>query len=320
MSQKSKPLPSEEEMENQKLNKVLSEMHPIPNAQYSPSMPIYTNNIAAEDKTNMPLFSNLYNPNESFIPANGLFKEEQDKTISIKERSLRFFSDIIGNEEIKENMYRALIQENRTINILLSGPPATSKTLLCKVIESSCNGVLFFDAAAGSTGSGLVELLRQNKGAKVLIIDEISELKKNDIDLLRGLLNDGRVSRTLKSKPVNFKMNGLRVFATTNNPTKLSLPIKSRFQIYQVNGYNNEEFIQVLSFCLLKQKIVNSEQMSKELAYAMLHYQIKNIRTALSVCSLISNEDTHEDIKRIIEQYLENDGSMINVNYNEEME
>lgn len=269
-----------------------------------------------ENTPNEIAFSSLYNPNESFIPNNGIFRIAQDETITIKERALRFFSPIIGNEKMKNNLYHILLRTGVTLNILLVGPPATSKTLFMKCIEDNCNGVLFYDAAAGSTGAGLIELLRQNKNANILIIDEIAELKKNDIDLLRGLLNDGRVSRTLKSKPVNFKMNGLKVFATTNNPTKLSLPIKSRFQMYEIKNYTNEEFLQVIEFCLVNKGIIKKPELAKELAYAMLHYNIKNIRNALSVCSMVHEDDTHTDIKEMIETYIEMDASKLNINYN----
>lgn len=255
---------------------------------------------------------------DSFIPSNSTFKEPLDESLSIREQALDFFKDVIGNEDIKENLFRALLQDGRIINTILVGPAATSKTMLCKIIENKTNGCLFFDATA-STGAGLIELLRRNQDAKILIIDEISEMKKNDIDTLRGLLNDNRISKTLKSQFINFRMkNKLRIIATTNNPTKLSLPIKSRFQMYLINPYSDSEFIKVMEFCLLKQNIVDNELMAKELAFAMLHYKVTNIRTALSICSLIHKNDKHDDIRRIIENYLSNDASKININYNEQ--
>jgi Holliday junction DNA helicase RuvB len=299
-----------EEIENEKI-KEITNVGLVPELQQFREIDNTENDIA---------FSGLFNPNESFIPNNSIFMNPQDETIPIRERALIFFRNIIGNDDIKENLYRVLLREDKTTNILLVGPPATSKTLLCKNIEDQCNNVIFYDASAGSTGAGLIEILRLNKNAKILIIDEISELRKNDIDVLRGLLNDGRVSKTLKSKNINFRMKGLKVFATTNNPTKLSIPIKSRFQMYEIKNYTNEEFVKVMEFCLTNQNIVKDSKLAKELAYAMIHYNIKNIRNALSVCSLVHDTDTYADIKRIIETYIENDGSKLNINYNVEEE
>lgn len=270
------------------------------------------------DDTNKPIGS-IFTNDDSFINnSNQIFKYKQDLDKSVKERSVSFFSNVIGNEATKEQLYRALLREDRIINILLVGPPATSKTLLVKQIEDQCNNVIFYDAASGSTGAGLIEILRRNMNTKILIIDEISEMRGKDLEVLRGLLNDGRVSKTLKSQLINFKMKNLKVFATTNNPTKLSLPLKSRFQMYIIPAYTDDEFKKVMKFCLLKQNIVNNEKLANELSYAMIKYDIKNIRTALSVCSLIHPEDKHEDIKRVIENYLYNSAENININYNEQ--
>jgi hypothetical protein len=49
----------------------------------------------------------------------------------------------------------------------------------------------------------------------------------------------------------------------------------------------------------------------------MLHYEVKNIRTALSVCSLIDSTDKHEDIKQVIEDYITYNGADCNTNFNE---
>lgn len=255
---------------------------------------------------------------DSFIPSNSIFKTPLNEKLSIQEQSLEFFNDIIGNEDIKEQLLRSLLQKDRTINILLCGAPATSKTMLLRNIYEKCNKVLWYDASSGSTGAGLIELLRRNQDARILIIDELTELRGGNLDILRGLLNDGSVSKTLKSQFLNFRLKGLKVLGSTNNPSKLSLPIKSRFQMYLIDSYNDEQFIKVMEFCLLKQNIISSAQMAKELAFAMVHYKITNVRTALSICSLIHERDSHEDIKRVIENYLFNDASKININFNEQ--
>jgi replication-associated recombination protein RarA len=263
--------------------------------------------------------SKLYDPEFTFKSLNTIFKEPQDETLPIRERALKFFSDVIGNDDIKEKIYRALLVKNRIVNIILIGPPATCKTELFKIVEKKCNGVIFFDAAAGSSDAGLIRKLENNKNANCLIIDEVTEMKGRGIEVLRGLLNDGRISKTLSSKFIDFKMSNIKIFMTTNNPKKLSQPIKSRCQIYYIDGYSDEEFIKVLTFCLIKQKIIKTEEMAKSISYAMQYYGIKNIRTALSIASMINVDiDTADDIKRLIESYIRDDGSNVETNFNEE--
>ena len=49
-------------------------------------------------------------------------------------------------------------------------------------IEKQCYGVVFYDATA-STSAGLIQVLYENRSnIRLLLIDEICELKKNDID------------------------------------------------------------------------------------------------------------------------------------------
>ena len=85
---------------------------------------------------------------------------------------------------------------------------------------------------------GLIQVLYENRSnIRLLLIDEISELKKNDIDALRGLMNNGRVSKTLKTLRYDFTIAKLKIIATCNNIGKLSNPIRTRFQEYVLNEY-----------------------------------------------------------------------------------
>src|SRR5207342_192139 len=113
------------------------------------------------------------------------------------------FKDIITHEPVKVMLFRALLRKNRNINILLVGVPANGKTMFMKAIYKQVNKAMYFDASSGGTGAGLIELLRRNLDANVLIIDELSELNKDDIDVMRGLLNDGTVNKILKSDFIN---------------------------------------------------------------------------------------------------------------------
>ena len=112
--------------------------------------------------------------------------------------------------------------------------------MICNIIEKNCYDVVYHDATS-STGAGLIESLYNNRSAKVLIIDEISEMRKNDIEMLRGLLNSNRVTKTLRTLRYDFTLPHLKIIATTNNINKLSAPIKSRFQTYLLEPYNDEQ-------------------------------------------------------------------------------
>lgn len=260
--------------------------------------------------------------NDSFISSNSIFKYKQDLTKTINERALLFFSSVIGQNATKRQLYRALADEDskEQVNILLGGAPSTAKTLFMKIIQKQCNNVLFYNAAS-STNAGLIELLRNNPQTKILIIDEIAELKANDLRALRGLLGDGEVLKALKTGNINLQIDGLRIFCTTNNLLKINRdkPLRSRLQIYLIKKYTDQEFIKVLNFCLKDKGIIKNETLANELSHGMIKYNIKHIRTALSICSLVhEDKDKHEDIKQIIKDYLANDGSNCYIDFNVE--
>lgn len=245
-----------------------------------------------------------------------LFIYQQDHTLSLRERALLFFKDVLGNDEIKENLYRILIKNDRRINVLLHGPASTSKTMLCNIIEKNCYDVIYHDATS-STGAGLIESLYNNRSAKVLIIDEITEMRKTDIEMLRGLLNSNRITKTLRTLRYDFTLPHLKIIATCNNISKLSVPIRSRFQEYLLQPYNDEQFKQILTFCLKRDNIITDPELADSIGDVLLHYNIRIIRKALSICNLIDQEnDTVEDIQRVIENIVYNSASDNNQNFN----
>ena len=167
---------------------------------------------------------------------------------------------------------------------------------------------LYYDAASGSTSAGLIELLDRNRNVRILIIDELSEMKGKNWETFRGLTNDGRVSKSLQRKLLDFKLKNLKIFATTNNPKHFSIPFKRRFMIYEIKPYNDTEFIKVLNFCLVNKEIVKDPKLANELSHAMLKYGIKNIGKAITVCSHVEDSDSIPIIRDIIKAYLKNDG------------
>lgn len=240
-----------------------------------------------------------------------VFKENIEGE-TIQQKALELFSNIYGLDDMKENMYRALISKDQ-INVLLVGPPATSKTLFMFTMYEHCKDSIYFNAADGGTGAGLIERLFNNQKAKLLIVDEIDKLKRNDQNTLLGLLNNGRVDKDLKSQPYHFSMN-VKIFATSNSLTKLSKPLKSRFQEYRLPEYTDDEFVKVVQFCLMDKL---SYEKNEIIALTLLNNNRKDVRTAISISNLIQPNDSIDDILRIIENWLKySTESGSNVDYN----
>lgn len=240
----------------------------------------------------------------------GFIKTKTDKNLSVEEQAVEFFKKIYGQDDIKFNIYLKLIREQQ-INVLMVGPPATSKTLFMECIKENCRDVIFFDAASGSSGAGLINLLKNNKTAKVLIIDELDKLKRNDTNVILGLLNNGSVDKDLKDESIHFKMN-CKVFATSNSTKKLSPAFLSRMQVYNLPEYSDEEFIDVVAYCLESMTDLADAVL---IAKTLIAHDLKNVRQAVLMGKTVGRGLTQEQIIKVIETDIKHSTNQV-VDYN----
>ena len=139
----------------------------------------------------------------------------------------KLFDDVIGYDDLKELITKCLVVKD-SCNVLLSGPPASSKTIFLMSIQKEISNVFFIDAANAS-GPGLVDYLFDNPDTQVICIDEIDKLKKSDQNALLNLLESGILSSTKVRKTRSIRMEGVKVFATSNDLDRLIVHLKVDF-------------------------------------------------------------------------------------------
>ena len=224
--------------------------------------------------------------------------KDRYSNMTTQDQALQFFSNIYGLDGMKENLFRALISEEQ-INILLVGPPATSKTLVMSTIQEKCNDVFYYDAS-NTTSAGLIEELFYNRNAKLIIIDEIDKLKRNDLSSLLGLLNNGKIVKKLKEIKYDFRIENVKIFATSNSIVNLPKPVRSRFQEYYLREYSDDDFIQVVKFCLIKKL---PEEICEAIGLMLISVERKDVRKAIVISNLLKTNDTKEDVLRVFENW-----------------
>lgn len=224
--------------------------------------------------------------------------KDRYSNMTTQDQALQFFSNIYGLDGMKENLFRALISEEQT-NILLVGPPATSKTLVMSTIQEKCNDVFYYDAS-NTTSAGLIEELFYNRNAKLIIIDEIDKLKRNDLSSLLGLLNNGKIVKKLKEIKYDFRIENVKIFATSNSMVNLPKPVRSRFQEYYLREYSDDDFIQVVKFCLIKKL---PEEICEAIGLMLISVERKDVRAAIGISNLLKTNDTKEDVLRVFENW-----------------
>ncbi len=195
----------------------------------------------------------------------------------------KFFQEVVGYPELKRLFMKSVVSKD-PVHILLTGPPASSKSLfLLKLVEGLDNA--YFIDAVGASGPGMVEYMFSND-VKYLLIDEIDKMKKNDQAALLNVMETGILSETkLKGKTRHKKMS-LWIFATSNEVEKLSKPLRSRFMELHLNEYSFDEFVEICQR-LLNKKYRLPAEVSDRIAYLVWNrMKSRDIRDVLKIAKL----------------------------------
>jgi MoxR-like ATPase len=170
-----------------------------------------------------------------------------------QEEKDKLFEDIIGYDDIKR-LFRMAINANDPVHILLIGPPASAKTLFMRTLTQLQNS--YFTDGGNSTKAGMIDYIFNNE-PKYLLIDEIDKMSTKDQTFLLNLMETGIVSETKHGKTRTIQMKTW-VFASSNNITNITRPLKSRFFPIKFKPYTYEQFYEI-TVKLLKRQNINEE-------------------------------------------------------------
>jgi ATPase family associated with various cellular activities (AAA) len=136
------------------------------------------------------------------------------------------FENIYGYDNIKR-LFRMALESNdyATTSILLSGPPASAKTLFLQSLIK-LQDCYFIDCSNG-TKSGVLDCIFDNN-PKYLLLDELDKLSRKDQTFLLNLMESGIVSGIKYNKTRGMEIK-IYVFATSNEIGKIIPPLRSRF-------------------------------------------------------------------------------------------
>jgi len=194
----------------------------------------------------------------------------------------KFFFNVVGYPEIKRLLLRSIVSKE-PVNILLTGPPSSSKTVFILEMLEGLDETYFIDGV-GASGAGMTEHLFSNN-TKYLLIDEIDKMKKNDQATLLNVMETGILSETKLGKTRQKKMK-LWIFATSNNVERLSVELRSRFMDLHLEEYTYEEFIEIVRR-LLKKRYHLDANLSEKIGHAVWNrMKSKDIRDVLNIAKL----------------------------------
>ena len=214
----------------------------------------------------------------------------------------RYFSGIVGYEDIKKLLYRA-IKTKHNVSYCLVGPPASAKSIFLQEIERQEKSNSAYIDGTGASGRGLVETLVNKLNIKYLLIDEIDKMTKKDVTVLYNVLETGRLTSTKKNFTFDQQFDGLRVFATSNSRERMPKPLLSRITTLLVPEYNLEEF-QEINRRLLTKRFGLSTAVSDMISLGVWNkIRSKDIRKVITIAKLVDIKDTQQDIDWLIDTH-----------------
>ncbi|MGB6533363.1 MAG: ATP-binding protein [Candidatus Nitrosopolaris sp.] len=158
-----------------------------------------------------------------------------------KSRTCKDFTDIERYEDVKD-IVRRVLDSDDNYNLLFTGPPASAKTLFLLGIDEREDNCVYFDCS--NTTNRILEVLDEER-PKVILLDEIDKMPKIFQNKLLNLLENGRVKVHRKNLQLDFVLEDLKVFASSNDLSKLSKPLQSRFRRLHLPKYTKEQFLSV---------------------------------------------------------------------------
>jgi holliday junction DNA helicase RuvB len=219
---------------------------------------------------------------------------EPEQQLSVRERAIRVFSRIEGLDDIKEMMLRA-VESSERAHTLLTGAPASCKTLFMLQIEKFMSSKVYFAEGAATTKAGIQRFIAENPDKEVIIIDEIDKMPMKDQEGLLTMMERGEFTSTKVRNTKTVKAD-IVIFATSNSTERLSKPLLSRFTIYEIPEYTYPEF-EAISVRIIKKLPQNTVI---QIASSVWKSGSRDIRDVLKIAKLCNPSDGEEDINRLI--------------------
>ncbi|MDW0329128.1 MAG: AAA family ATPase [Nitrososphaeraceae archaeon] len=195
----------------------------------------------------------------------------------------KFFSNIVGYSDVKKLLLKSIVSKE-PVNILLTGPPSSCKTIFLLEILDALDGTYFMDATS-ITSAGMIDYLFEHD-TKYLLIDEIDKMKAKDQAALLNAMETGIICETKLHGKTRQKKMKLWIFATSNDVDRLSKALRSRFMELHLKEYAYEEFMNIVRK-VLKKRYRMDEDISEKIAYAVWNVlNSKDVRDAIRIAKL----------------------------------
>lgn len=207
------------------------------------------------------------------------------------------FDDVIGHEDVKFLMRRAMSSED-IVNILLLGPPGSAKTVFLMCINKLDKSV--YVSGKPTTGPGFMDKMF-SETPRYMAIDELDQMEKSHQEILSEYTETGMLVEAKGNNKQREMKTNTKTFAAANHEDQILDNIKDRFVDIHFEPYNREEFIEVCIHILPRNE-GKGEDEAKEIAHAVWEMEgFGNVRKAIQA-SRLSRGDPKK-VLSVLEDY-----------------
>ena len=212
------------------------------------------------------------------------------------------FSQIFGHESVKETIID-VVNSDKSINLILSGSPSTSKTFFLKLVQKSVEAQgatsLFVDCATSSF-SGLAAEIDRVK-PDFIFLDELEAYNFHSQKALLNLLEFQTIHLSKHRNTKTIHLPNLKVLATCNMLNRLLEPLRSRMLIMYLKAPNELEFKFIARKMLLSRYDYISEELAEYIGSIVWKTQNPYLRLVDRIGIMAKNDPTKEKVDSIIE-------------------
>ena len=234
-----------------------------------------------------------------------------NKILDLVKEKLEY--EIIGYDSIKKLIYKIIYAglfkpKFKKIHLLLTGAPATGKTVMIKSIFEAIgqDRCIYYDATMATRVGLLDHILTYGSNlsnVRYICLDELDKMPKTHQFGVLNALESGIMQENKYKRHRHADLRHVTFFATSNEINKVYRPLASRFMVMNMKPYTEQQFREI-GLRLLNRKY--DMPMSKcEIVVNIIQNNLstRTMRSVVQLATLIDDSQDEQDMLEVFKEH-----------------